>query len=254
VEHYNSESDSLTFHIAIDLLLGFLLMMIVEHVVSGDHHHSHGSASGAHLEFEAELDELDTALNGHHGRGRRDQDSSKGPNNVASAKERAIPFTFGLILHGIADGCALGVSAIETTSSESESINSLSLIVFLALLFHKGTYESLPSAECWINACSLAPTSVAFSVGLLNTSLPRSECRKYLAIFASSTPLGAIVTYFLLSFFGFANNAQLAGSALLASVSILTLPITLSCHPKYKRPQSFSHTFVISTRYTCIET
>jgi hypothetical protein len=39
----------------------------------------------------------------------------------------------------------LGVSAIETTSSESESINSLSLIVFLALLFHKGTYGFIPS-------------------------------------------------------------------------------------------------------------
>ncbi|XP_006462517.1 hypothetical protein AGABI2DRAFT_193646 [Agaricus bisporus var. bisporus H97] len=193
------DSEALTFHIAIDLILGFLLMMIVEHIVSGgDHQHSHHGA-GTQLEFEAELGELENSLNGHHDRGRRESDISKGSTTLISAKQRAIPFTFGLILHGIADGCALGVSAIETTSSESESISSLSVIVFLALLFHK------------------APTSVAFSIALLNTSLPRHECRKYLAIFAASTPLGAIATYFLLSFLGFADNTQLAGSGLLVS-------------------------------------
>lgn len=137
VEYYR-ESDSLTFQIAIDLILGFLLMMTVEHLVSaGNHGHSHGA--GAQLEFDAELGELESDQNGRTGRDRRGSESSRGPTTaqvVASAKRKAIPFTFGLILHGLADGCALGVSAIEDASSEGA--NNLSLIVFLALLFHKG--------------------------------------------------------------------------------------------------------------------
>ncbi|KAF9452903.1 Zinc/iron permease [Macrolepiota fuliginosa MF-IS2] len=211
VEYYR-DSEALSFHIAIDLILGFLLMMTVEHLVAGSSHaHSHGSGlpftnGTTQLEFDAELGELDSDQSGrssdHERDSRRNSESSRGQQTtaqvIAAAKRKAVPFTFGLILHGLADGCALGVSAIEEISSESGAHN-LSVIVFLALLFHK------------------APTSVAFAVSLLNTNLPRAECKKYLAIFAASTPVGAIATYFLLSFLGVANNTDLAGSALLIS-------------------------------------
>ncbi|KXN81780.1 Zinc transporter ZIP9 [Leucoagaricus sp. SymC.cos] len=198
VDYYRDSPESLGFKIAINLIIGFLLMMGVEHLV-GDHSHSHGPAfvNSPHIEFDAELGELESDSSSQP---RRSSESSRGPTPaqiVALAKRKAVPFTFGLILHGLADGCALGVSAIEEVSSEDNS--SLSLIVFLALLFHK------------------APTSIAFAVSILNTNLPRAECKKYLAIFAASTPLGAITTYFLLSFFGFADNTDLAGSALLIS-------------------------------------
>lgn len=77
---------------------------------------------------------------------------------------------------------------------------------------------------------------MAFSIALLNTSLPRHECRKYLAIFAASTPLGVIATYFLLSFLGFADNTQLAGSGLLVSVSIQVVMGILSCQLRHGKP------------------
>lgn len=47
--------------------------------------------------------------------------------------ERAYPLTLGLVVHGLADGLALGVSALGDTESD------LSLVVFLALLIHKGS-------------------------------------------------------------------------------------------------------------------
>ena len=46
--------------------------------------------------------------------------------------EKAYPVTLGLIIHGLSDGLALGVSALSDTESD------LSLVVFLALLIHKG--------------------------------------------------------------------------------------------------------------------
>lgn len=199
---YKDNHESLGFYIALDLIIGFLLMMVVEHLVSGVHSHSHSpnsaSGGGTHLEFDAELGELETDQNGRAER--RASEGARGPSHtqvIASAKQKAIPFTVGLIIHGIADGCALGVSALEEASSQGAG--GLSLIVFLALLFHK------------------APTSMAFAVSLLNTNLPRADCKKYLAIFAASTPIGAVATFFLLSFFGFADNTDLAGSALLIS-------------------------------------
>ena len=45
---------------------------------------------------------------------------------------RAYPLTLGLVMHGLADGLALGVSALSNTETD------LSLVVFLALIIHKG--------------------------------------------------------------------------------------------------------------------
>lgn len=143
VESYK-ESEALTFHIAMNLIFGFLLMMIVEHLVAGNHGHLHGPAfangANSQLEFDAELGELESDQSSRSSERRSSDSNSRTPTTaqvISAAKRKAIPFTFGLILHGLADGCALGVSAIEETSSEGAASN-LSLIVFLALLFHKG--------------------------------------------------------------------------------------------------------------------
>jgi len=103
-----------------------------------------------------------------------------------------------LIMHGLADGLALGVSSLSDPSANSTH-HDLSFIVFLALIIHK------------------APTSLALSTSLLNTSLPRPDCRKHLAFFAASTPFGAIVSYVLLSFFSAGAQGSWTGLALLVS-------------------------------------
>ncbi|KAL9711294.1 hypothetical protein Ac2012v2_005834 [Leucoagaricus gongylophorus] len=192
--------ESLRLYIANNLIIGFLLMMVVEHLMVGNHNHGPDltRGGGTQLEFDAELGELETDQHGHSER--RTAENMRRPvanQVVAPPKQKAIPFTIGLIIHGMADGCALGVSAFEGTSSQNS--DGISLIIFLALLFHK------------------APTSMAFAVSLLSTNLPRADCKKHLAIFASSTPLGAVSTFFLLSFFGLADSNELVGSALLIS-------------------------------------
>jgi len=53
---------------------------------------------------------------------------------------RAFTLTFGLVVHGLADGLALGVSSLTTDALGSGS--RLSLIVFLVLMIHKGQTTS----------------------------------------------------------------------------------------------------------------
>ena len=52
----------------------------------------------------------------------------------------AFPLTFGLVIHGLADGLALGVSSLPTSPVGA---SKLSFIVFLALLVHKGQRTAL---------------------------------------------------------------------------------------------------------------
>lgn len=58
------------------------------------------------------------------------------PHDVADAAGTAFPLTFGLVVHGLADGLALGVSSLSTDTSGGDS--RLPIVVFLALLIHKG--------------------------------------------------------------------------------------------------------------------
>ncbi len=60
----------------------------------------------------------------------------------------AYPITVGLVVHGLADGLALGMSVL--SNDDSSSSYSLSLIVFLALAVHKGTHR----CECCSSPCS----------------------------------------------------------------------------------------------------
>jgi zinc transporter 9 len=53
----------------------------------------------------------------------------------------AYPITVGLVLHGLADGLALGMSMLSNNEPSSPSY-ALSLVVFLALAVHKGALPS----------------------------------------------------------------------------------------------------------------
>ncbi|KAJ7928102.1 Zinc/iron permease [Mycena leptocephala] len=157
--------------------------------------HSVGQQTSSTVEFDAELGDLEQPDPPSSSTGfmQVDMDEIKG------SRARAYPLTFGLIMHGLADGLALGVSSLSAAGAASDSHRDLSFIVFLALIIHK------------------APTSLALTTSLLNTSLPRPECRKHLAFFSASTPVGAIVSYALLSFFSAGAQGTWTGLALLVS-------------------------------------
>jgi zinc transporter 9 len=64
----------------------------------------------------------------------------RGEGAAASAAVKAWPLTLGLCVHGLADGLALGVSALSSSEAGTEHAQDLSLVVFLALAIHKGKH------------------------------------------------------------------------------------------------------------------
>ncbi|KAF8967172.1 ZIP-like iron-zinc transporter [Flammula alnicola] len=195
-----------TNRIAFCLVLGFTLMLIIEQLLAPNAH-SH-SQQGlpiplskarapdalSAVEFDAELGDLDPEGRSpdHH-----DIAPSTATLDPDSGRERAFPLLLGLVIHGSADGLALGVANI--SKGVPGTTNAISFVVFLALILHK------------------APTSLAFTTSILSTNLPRPDCKKYLAIFSASTPLAAIASYAVFSFFGDGDKGSLIGMALLIS-------------------------------------
>lgn len=116
-------------------------MLILEQLVS-PHSHTHGTPPPLHaakqgegspeLQFDAELGDLESS----QGMGRPgflQVDTPTVP-DFTDSKKSAYPLTLGLVMHALADGLALGVSALSDSTS-----SDLSLVVFLALIIHKGT-------------------------------------------------------------------------------------------------------------------
>lgn len=191
----------LSSRVALSLLFGFTSMLAVEQFVSP---HSHSSSDVPTIplhdhvpsvEFDAELGELERQ-EGISRPGYVQVDGNPRSAAVVGAKTRAYPLTFGLVIHSLADGLALGVSLFP---SNEDGSSRLSLIVFLAIMVHK------------------APTSLALTTSLLATSLPRPDCKNHLAIFSATTPVATFVTYAFLSFFGAGDHADWTGLALLIS-------------------------------------
>jgi zinc transporter 9 len=129
-----------TSKIALSLLMGFAFMLVVEEA------HSHspsqpgnpledtiGECDSTNIEFDAELGELERehVVNESSPRLHRDL-----PSCVDTGSQKlANPLTIGLLVHGLADGLALGVSTLSTKSGVP---SGLSLAVFFALIIHKG--------------------------------------------------------------------------------------------------------------------
>ncbi|TDL17859.1 Zip-domain-containing protein [Rickenella mellea] len=196
------------FKIALSLLTGFTFMLFVEQFMSGQSHShhlasplspSHGSQpvwpfdSTSDVEFDVSMAELEGGTPSSEpglelGRDER----------IDSSRGKAYPLTLGLVIHSLADGLALGASALPKNSTAEQS-STLSIVVFLALIIHK------------------APTALALTMSLLATSLPRSECRKHIAVFSAATPFGALLSFAILSLIGAGSEGDWPGIALLIS-------------------------------------
>ncbi|KAF8262282.1 Zinc/iron permease [Lactarius quietus] len=187
--------------IALPLLFGFTFMLVIEQFSSShahQHHHTHrlghhaGVASRDSV-FDVELAGLESE---EEDMPRHRRPSTPRTNTETDSPPPAYPITIGLVVHGLADGLALGMSVL--SSDDSSASYSLSLVVFMALAVHK------------------APTALAYTVSLMSTSLTRVECRKHLLLFSASTPVGAITSYASFFFFG-PKKVDGVGTALLVS-------------------------------------
>lgn len=132
-----------TGRIALSLIVGFVLMLIIEQLVSPNAHsmedlpmpmQSKATVSTmASVEFDAELADLEQneRPSEHH------LDSSSSGGIVGLGRERAFTLLLGLVFHGCADGLALGVANLARTAPGAT--NTVSFVVFLALILHKGS-------------------------------------------------------------------------------------------------------------------
>ncbi|KAF8195585.1 hypothetical protein BJ912DRAFT_957476 [Pholiota molesta] len=108
----------------------------------------------------------------------------------------------------------LGDMAYERHSTEHASVGTLSPTLDVG----SGRERAFPLLlGLAIHGSADAPTALAFTTSILASNLPRPDCKKYLAIFSLSTPLTAIASYMLFSFFGDGDKGNLIGMALLIS-------------------------------------
>ena len=141
----NPGSEIPSKRIALSLLIGFTFMLLVEQFTSHSGHHHHGyelplNGRGTSIDFDAELAELENeqGLSSEHGSGTTTPRKTRTEDLSGSGDpSQALPLTVGLVVHGLADGMALGVSF----ASESGAATGLSLVVFLAIIVHKREYR-----------------------------------------------------------------------------------------------------------------
>lgn len=125
-------------------------MLVVEQL-SSSHAHQHHPARrlGHHLGitspdsvFDVELagfEDEPSGVSRSHTRRTSGSTSVTKTNVESDAPLSAYPITIGLVMHGLADGLALGMSVLSSDNESSPSYG-LSLVVFMALAVHKGTF------------------------------------------------------------------------------------------------------------------
>lgn len=204
LHHSDPKKDEVpTSTIALCLLSGFTLMLLIEQFLPANHHHHDKQTASVARETlfdEDDIEQLElgpapgdqypdpvdsdpTPVPG--GRmGRRSGSSSRRSSVDLTAKLRNAgevhsekdgnpnAITFGLIIHSLADGLALGASA-------KSGQDALEAVVFLAIIVHK------------------APTALALCTSLM-PHLPRPAVRRHVTAFALTSPLAALMTYFTL--------------------------------------------------------
>lgn len=132
-----------TGRISLCLVIGFILMLIIEQLIS-PHSHSHSlhlndlkklasHDSTSDVEFDAEMGDLGL---GNPSDRRLDPQPTPSVPEESVDRERALALLLGLVIHGVADGLALGVANV--AGSSTGSTNALSLVVFFVLILHKG--------------------------------------------------------------------------------------------------------------------
>lgn len=188
-EHSHGED----WMIGLALAVGFVLMVFVDRF-GGSHGHSHG-----HMPISIDRDmEKD------------DDCAPPAPQRVEDVKSWSA--TFGLGVHAATDGIALGSAALTSNSS-------LSMIVFMAIMMHKGpaafglasfllnlglsknSGSSPPLLPCWSEIhCNAHCVCVCVCCAV----------RQTVVWFSCVAPVAALLTYFLLSLSGSLNTTWVA--------------------------------------------
>ena len=116
-------------------------MLVIEQF-SSSHAYHHAHRLGHHAGVASRDSVFDVELAGLESEEedipRHRRASAARTNTETDSPPPAYPITIGLVVHGLADGLALGMSVL--SNDDSLSSYSLSFVVFLALAVHKGTH------------------------------------------------------------------------------------------------------------------
>ncbi|QIX00279.1 hypothetical protein AMS68_005796 [Peltaster fructicola] len=171
-------------YVGISIILGFVLMYLIDELPK------HITPPSQPRRFQINLTSL--SFN------RTPTGTGDGAEGAAETHDegKASSTTVGLVIHAAADGIALGAS--------STSKNSLSFIIFIALMVHK------------------APAAFGLTSVLLKQGVSKRAAKTHLIIFSLAAPVGALLTWTAAHLLGFgsmdsANTEFITGLLLLFS-------------------------------------
>ena len=182
--------------IGLSLIFGFLIMLLIDNF--GGHTHSH--------DYEQIME------TSHESR------SSSPSQHTPGGSGNTI--TVGLVVHAAADGIALGAASATNN-------NGLQLIVFLAIMLHKG------------------PAAFGLTSVLIREGVARARVRNNLFIFALAAPVGAVLTILILEFTDSSmENSDCPAIALLFSAGTFLYVATVHVLPDITHGGKLSKTDV----------
>ena len=217
----SSENDEPSRTVAFTLIGGFMLMLLVEQVLLPST--SSTEPGYALLPSGSSAEAARSNPNLHARSDSNGSPMTPGAPSPNDAYRRAKSITFGLVIHSLADGLALGASAFSSSGKphghshvhravipspdgadsgimDQLQTSSLTFVVFFALLIHK------------------IPTALALSTSLLPLIPPR-RIRLHILVFSLATPLGALLSFILLGLSGAGGSSSLTGKSVAAAVA-----------------------------------
>ena len=182
---YKSPAGSTRSEVGLALLAGFVLMYLVDKLPNSMQH-SHGGSGGNFIPLSVDMSSFRNGIFGGAGNAAGTPQNTLSPGGGQSpehsAHDSVKSTSVGLVIHAVADGIALGASVATENSA-------LEAIVFLAIMVHK------------------APAAFGLAAVILQAG-GAARAKKTLAIFAAAAPVGAILTYIVITLLG-SSDAEL---------------------------------------------
>ncbi|KAI0431496.1 Zinc/iron permease [Xylaria sp. FL1042] len=177
VEKPPTESELPTLYIGLSLVLGFILMFLIDRLPR------HASEN-----FQPPPPRHISLSNLGGSSLSADEEESEGflgSLTPTPKQSRSLATTTGLVIHAAADGIAMGASV-------SSPDKQLGLIVFIAIMVHK------------------APAAFGLTSVLLKQGLSKRAARGHLIVFSLASPVGAWLTFILVSFLGGGRQGEVS--------------------------------------------
>lgn len=172
-EHDDDHTGIPTFEIGFSLILGFLLMFLIDRL---PRHATESLQSGPQTRH-ISLDNLGGDTNSVED----EEEGFLGSLTPTPRRARSLATTTGLVIHAAADGIAMGASSTTTDMK-------LGFIIFVAIMIHK------------------APAAFGLTSLLLRQGLSKRAARGHLIIFSLAAPVGALVTWLVITLLGAAGR------------------------------------------------